>query len=717
MRFASFFVAATVVTATAIAAYGQTDMPLVASVDTGNVHTNAEDSRLEQLTEQVANQSKEIHNQSKAISIVYRNTSSAIGEATNRLKAVEGRVAELEFFKLPGSQGKGGGTGNAGRGRKITEWIAVGGALVAALMSLIAVLSAMSGKKTIKGNMEKLKEKEDNLQKLLESIEDKAQKIESQSDAVRKQSGTMATNSTEFQEKASTCKTSMEKFIEQLNKGASDVGKALDRIKDAEAQVRKLTYALSGDASGKTPQSLVESFEGRLNSLTAALDAVTDSNNNLQDLNRTMDKGLASVQNFEAAVKERETAIASEIAKASELEYKRGLADGEAKARKDLDENNAEMNKLLGQIEAKNATLDELRKENSEKDVAYGDMKSKLESERDAAKTETKKAQDNLKDVEEQLAAVKSDLEKIRDNARRGFEEKDARINQKDADINRLEAEVLRLAESLERDKAKAREEIRSEIEASAKSEINGLNEALRKAEAERDETRESARQSDAEKDRVIEGLRLDKANTEQELSETKSLLDAEMDARKKERAAAAKELQEEKDGRAADNAECARRIATVEAEREAAKARLFPASLNSVGELKPLIESLDAMDADGIPGAALARASLAVFAEAKTAADRIRLRALGDFSMGIASALVASGKSAVEVATALAEWKVAIEKASAQLPAFSLRLPTIGQRIDISWMHSKVGTTAVRTINSWAVFGSTGNVYMAEVG
>ena len=151
-------------------------------------------------------------------------------------------------------------------------------------------------------------------------------------------------------------------------------------------------------------------------------------------------------------------------------------------------------------------------------------------------------------------------------------------------------------------------------------------------------------------------------------------------------------------------------------AERDAAKSRVFPEEFRSDPSFEPLLARLDEWDAHGAPGAALARASLAIFADRKNLPAKIWQRALGDLSLGLAAAMDADKMQPTESVASLGAWKSAVEKRAAGGPSFSLNLPSVGAKVDISWMHSKSGAATVRRVLSWAVYGQSGNAYMAEV-
>lgn len=323
----------------------------------------------------------------------------------------------------------------------------------------------------------------------------------------------------------------------------------------------------------------------------------------------------------------------------------------------------------------------------SAKVADYGKKIGLLESERNAAKAAAQQA-------EADSAVAKRQAEeavKLRDKLA--------------ADITRLNMDIAARDKSRTEELEKARAAISAEIEKANADEIADLRAEAKTARAER-----------AKADEATKSLRDAKTAAETALASAKAALETEKSAHESDRAAAERELSAEKAAREADREAAGKELATATAERDAAKARVFPPEFRNDPAFEPLLVQLDAWDAAGIPGAALARASLAIFAERKSLPSTIWQRSLGDFSLGLATAMEASKTNPAEAVALLGKWKAEIERHRSDEAVFTLRLPSVGEKTDISWMHAKAGSASVRRVLSWAVYGQSGNTYMAEV-
>lgn len=411
---------------------------------------------------------------------------------------------------------------------------------------------------------------------------------------------------------------------------------------------------------------------------------------------RTQAPESGFAQQIEERVGQFQNAVLSAMETEKKLQSRKlALDDRERK----LDERTRNLDAELGRARAegaatsdrKAASLEAANKAMAEslssKATEFGKKVALLESERDAAKASARQAESTAAAAKRQADEASKFREKLT------------------ADVARLSNEIATRDKSRDADLAKAREEIRTKLEKANADEIAGL-----RAEA------KTAREERAKAEESVRTLRDAKTAAESALTAAKASLDAEKAARENDRTAAARELSAEKAARGADREKAEKKLSELAAERDKAKSRVFPAEFRDDPDFEPLLARLDAWDAEGVGGATLARASLAIFADRKNLPAKIWLRALGDFSLGLAAAMEAEKIPPTDVVSALGKWKAAIEKHAAGGPSFSLNLPSVGTKVDISWMHAKAGAASVRRVLSWAVYGQSGNAYMAEV-
>ena len=435
------------------------------------------------------------------------------------------------------------------------------------------------------------------------------------------------------------------------------VAKTISR--DSESHRSSILAWLFGRGRTQAPESgFAQQIEERIEQFQTAVLTAVETDRKLQSRRLELD--------------ERERKL-DERVRSLDAERDRARADGAAAAER-----------KAAALEAANKAMTESL---TAKGTEFGKKVALLESERNAAKTAAQQA-------EAASAAAKRQAEEA------------VKLREKlTADVARLTAEIAAQAKSREADLAKAREEIRATLERASADEIAGL----------RAETK-AAREERARADEAAKSLRDAKTAVETALASAKAAFEAEKSAHEGDRAAAARDLSAEKAARAAEREAAGKELAAATAERDAAKSRVFPAEFRDDAAFEPLLAQLDAWDAAGIPGSALARASLSIFSDRKNLPAKIWLRALGDFSLGLASAMEAEKIPPPDVVATLGKWKAAIEKHAAGGPSFSLNLPSVGTKVDISWMHAKAGAASVRRVLSWAVYGQSGNAYMAEV-
>lgn len=428
---------------------------------------------------------------------------------------------------------------------------------------------------------------------------------------------------------------------------------------DSESHRSSILSWLFGRGKTQAPESgFAQQIEERIGQFQTAVLAAVETDRKLQSRKLELDER-------ERKLDERTRNLDAELARAR--------ADGAATAER-----------KAAALEAANKAMTESL---TAKGTEFGKKVALLESERNAAKTAALQA-------EAASAAAKRQAEEA------------VKLREKlAADIARLTGEITAHAKSREADLAKAREEIRATLERANADEIAGL-----RAEA------KAAREERVRADETAKSLRDAKTAAETALASAKAAFEAEKSAHEGDRAAAAQELSAEKAARAAEREAAGKELAAATAERDAAKSRVFPAEFRDDAAFEPLLAQLDVWDAEGVGGATLARASLAIFADRKNLPAKIWLRALGDFSLGLASAMEAEKIPPPDVVATLGKWKAAIEKHAAGGPSFSLNLPSIGTKVDTSWMHAKAGSASVRRVHSWAVYGPSGNAYMAEV-
>ena len=640
------------------------------------------------------------------ISSVFKQGKEAHVSATNAVALAEQCQSDLRDIKKmlsdnrnpnlsPDDAKRDNGPAKVDKGFGIlAAWIAAGAAILAAILVMTAVIVAKGGIDSVKLKMDaEAKQRKDEASKSLAKTGEIVRNVFDDAD-LKSVKAQVAAAKMSIEGKV----TALDRDLREQPAKLDAVGKTFSR--EAENQRRAIMDALFGRGKGPAEAGgLVPQFEARMAALEKELLAAVTTERELQARKSALDAR-------ENKLSERERDISAELAAARE----KGAAEAMGK---------------VAVLEVADASLrkafDEMQTRLSERIAAqsqeFGKRFAALEAERNGAVAALRKAETEAVEVDRRAAMAEQNAGKLKI-------ERDAAVAARAADVARLNDEIRRRDEARDAEITKARENIRAEIEKSTADAMEKLKADAQSARDNQAKIEEAARQAAMESARTIESLRAVGAKTEAALVTARSSLETEKSARASEhaeaerilaaeKAASAKALADEKSAHEADCQKAKAEVAELAAARDAARNRLFPAELASDAGFEPLIESLDDLDARKIPGASLARAALTIFAERKNLPDKIWLRALGDFSLGLATALDADGEDAVAT---LAKWKSMLEKVGAASPSFSLRLPSIGSKVDIAWMHSRAGVSTVRKVRSWAVFGSSGNAYMAEV-
>ena len=627
------------------------------------------------------------------------NTVALVGQCLNNIQDIKTMLSDSRNPTLsPDDAKRDSGPAKVGKGFGIlAAWIAAGAAILAAILAMTAVVVAKGGINSVKMKMDaEAKQRKDDLSGLRQGLTDLVRNAFDDADlkSVKTQMASAKMSATTIEDKV----LALDRDLREQPAKLDAVAKAFSR--DAENQRRAITDALFGRGKGPAEAGgLVPQFEARIAALEKELLAAVTTERELQARKSALDAR-------ENKLLERERDISAELAAARE----KGAAEAMGKVTA-LEAADASLRKAFDEMQAR------LSEKISAQSQEFGKRLAALESERNGAVAASRKAETEAVEVGRRAAMAEQNAGKLKI-------ERDAAVAARAADVARLNDEIRRRDEARDAEIAKARENIRAEIENETADVMEKLKADAKSARDNQAKIEESARQAATESAKTIESLRAVGAETEAALVTAQSSLEAEKSARASEhaeaerilaaeKAAAAKALADEKLAHEADCQKAKAEVAELAAARDAARTRLFPAELASDSGFGPLIGSLDDLDARKLPGASLARAALTIFAERKRLPDKIWLRALGDFSLGLATAIDADGGDTVAT---LAKWKSMLEKIGAAAPSFSLRLPAIGSKVDIAWMHSRAGVSTVRKVRSWAVFGSAGNAYMAEV-
>ncbi len=641
-----------------------------------------------------------------SISQGFKQGESTFASATNSmaqcleiLQAIKGKLDE-SIAPSSTSNDDVSSENSALAGKKIREpavWIASGAAILAAILALVAVIVSKNGASSIERIMEdEAHKRKDEADKTQEKVEQFLKKAFEDADAVLKKQVVAAKTSI----------SAIDGKVSALDRALREQPAKLDAViktfsREAESQRQSIMGALFGHAraSTETP-GLAPQMEMRLGALEKTVLSAVTTEHELQ-----LRKVALDIR--EKELSEREQNFSAELDEAR----KEGASSGMKKVAA-LETAGESLRKVFEEMQTRfSAKL-------SEQSQDFGKRIATLEAERDGAVLASRKAENTAADANRRVAAAEESNKKLK-------AERDAAIADRIAEVKRLGEEIRRRDETRDAEIAKARDNIRAEIEKANADAMAQLQADVQSARDERAKAEDIARRAAEDSAKTIESLRLTCAKVDSELAVARTALEAEKSARAAEcteaervlaaeKSAAAQILAAEKAAHDTDLQKAGREVAELVSARDAARSRLFPAEFASAPELKTLLESLDGMDAKSLPGAALARASLAIIADRRNLPDKIWLRAVGDFSLGLAKALEANG--ATDSMATLANWKTVLEKFGSNAPSFSLRLPAIGSKVDIAWMHSRAGVSTVRKVRSWAVFGSKGNAYMAEV-
>ena len=435
------------------------------------------------------------------------------------------------------------------------------------------------------------------------------------------------------------------------------VAKTLSR--DSESHRSSILTWLFGRGKTSAPESgFLQQIEDRIGHFQTAVLSAVETDSKLQSRKSELD--------------ERERRL-EERMRSLDAERDRARADGAAAAER-----------KAAALEAANKAMAESL---TAKGTEFGKKIALLESERNAAKTAAQQAEATSEAAKRQA----EDAIKLREKLA--------------SDVTRLSNEIAIRDKTRETELARVREDIRVKLEKANADEIAALRAEVK-----------TAREERAKVEDTVRSLLESKTAAETACASAKAALQAEKSAHEENRVAAERKLSAEIATREAEHEAAEKKIAAVTAERDAAKARVFPTEFCDDPAFKPLLVQLDNWDANGISGATLARASLFIFSDRKNLPAKIWLRALGDLSLGLATAMDATKTSSADAVATLGKWKAGIENHRDDEAVFTLRLPSAGEKTDISWMHAKAGVASVRRVLSWAVYGQTGNAYMAEV-
>ncbi len=471
---------------------------------------------------------------------------------------------------------------------------------------------------------------------------------------------------------------SFESKIGKVNQTAQDCRDKFDEGKNSIKDLKeRIMNGLFGREKTQTPESgFARQINEKLEAFRVDILNRLETSEKLQSQKRELD-------NREYQLKKREQDFDNECEKARKDGA--SAAEREAESHKKAYDNLA---KILSEQRA------EFEKTIEEQSIEFGKRTASLEMERNNAMADAQKAQ-------EESAKANIQME----NAIKERTQYKGEVSRLSSEIAKRDQDIAKREESWNTERVKIRDEIRNEIEQSYAETLAEHRARLENAHKERDNAMMS-----------VEKMREAKAIIDAKLDETKKSLETEKLARENDHAAAEQELEAEKQARKLERENAEQNLAIVSGERDKAKCRLFPEEFRDDPSFEPLLAELDALDVAGAPGSTLARASLAIFADRKNLSAKIWQRALGDLSLGLALAMDSKEMQPADIVSTLGAWKSAIEKHMTGGPSFSLNLPSVGSKVDISWMHAKSGAASVSRVLSWAVYGQSGLAYMAEV-
>lgn len=471
---------------------------------------------------------------------------------------------------------------------------------------------------------------------------------------------------------------SFESKIGKVNQTAQDCRDKFDEGKNSIKDLKeRIMNGLFGREKTQAPESgFARQISEKLEAFRVDILNRLETSEKLQSQKRELD-------NREHQLKKREQDFDNECEKARKDGA--SAAEREAESHKKAYDNLA---KILSEQRA------EFEKTIEEQSIEFGKRTASLEMERNNAMADAQKAQ-------EESAKANIQME----NAIKERTQYKGEVSRLSSEIAKRDQDIAKREESWNTERVKIRDEIRNEIEQSYAETLAEHRARLENAHKERDNAMMS-----------VEKMREAKAIIDAKLDETKKSLETEKLARENDHAAAEQELEAEKQARKLERENAEQNLAIVSGERDKAKCRLFPEEFRDDPSFEPLLAELDALDVAGAPGSTLARASLAIFADRKNLSAKIWQRALGDLSLGLALAMDSKEMQPADIVSTLGAWKSAIEKHMTGGPSFSLNLPSVGSKVDISWMHAKSGAASVSRVLSWAVYGQSGLAYMAEV-
>lgn len=480
---------------------------------------------------------------------------------------------------------------------------------------------------------------------------------------------------------------------EELRKTLKEIQAALQRV---PASVETSNTSFFGRLFGANHSNLVADWKAQL----------TDLKGFAEESLRKLDGRLATAESLsqrEGVIHAREAELQKREndCKARETAFRQELeAAARAAAQNERDALQAGAQSLGDDLGRRIATLLESARKSAEEIATLRERLQNAQKETLRIDGERQKAESQANETGTALRVAQNELGQVR-------KERDTLLADREAAIQ-----------------AKA-DEIRKDLEGRSAKRIADLEADVRQARDTLDSERRQAKQDAQAALQKLAGIQTEKDTLVSRLQTTDADLAAEKTARRTEADAAQKALQAEKEGRAADKAAAdkelsakmevaGKELAQCASERDAAKARLYPAEIAQNPDFAPLLAQLDEWESQHKPGAALARAALAVFAQ-RSAQDfpaELWLRALSDLSRGIAMAT--ANESPDNALKILADWKKAIAPLGTD-PYFSLSLPSIGERADIRNMKY-TNKSRVSRVLSWAVYDQTDCKHPAEI-
>ncbi len=156
--------------------------------------------------------------------------------------------------------------------------------------------------------------------------------------------------------------------------------------------------------------------------------------------------------------------------------------------------------------------------------------------------------------------------------------------------------------------------------------------------------------------------------------------------------------------------------VEKMESNVKALEGRIYPRELLANGKFGQLRAHLESWESQDAGAADIVLASLRIFLNREALPIDSWQLALQNVSRGISIAMKAVKASSEEAVAELALWRDMIMELAGEDPGFSLMFPTIGAKIDTSWMSAKSRSTMVSRVLAWAVYNAYGVRYNADV-